>query len=168
MRRTMSILSIYLLILATTPSFAAKGSTSGAHFFSDTSASVDLSTGGLVIHIDEGGLGQAQTDYTVTADASATYQCFNGGGNHPKASNKQTVGSTVTSSFPVNPINGRVQVTITVSGTPLAQGSFSCPSGQDLYLQSVSYTAITIEDTTNGVTAPILTAAVTNLHLLIP
>ncbi len=168
MRSTMSILSIYLLILATTPSFAAKGSTSGAHFFSDTSASVDLSTGGLVIHIDEGGLGQAQTDYTVTADASATYQCFNGGGNHPKASNKQTVGSTVTSSFPVNPINGRVQVTITVSGTPLAQGSFSCPSGQDLYLQSVSYTAITIEDTTNGVTAPILTAAVTNLHLLIP
>jgi len=168
MRRAISILTICLLVLATTPSFAGKGSTNGAHFFSDTSASVDLSTGGLVIHIDEGGLGQAQTNYTVTADASATYQCFNNGGNHPKAGNKTTVGATVTNSFPVNPINGRVQVTITISGTPLAQGSFACPSGQDLFLQSVSYTDIVITDTTNSVTAPTLTAGVTNLHLLIP
>jgi hypothetical protein len=168
MKRAISVLSMYLLVLATTPSFAGKGSTSGAHFFSDTSATVDLSSGGLVIHIDEGGLGQAETDYTVTADASATYQCFNGGGNHPKAGNKQTVGSTVTNTFPVNPINGRVQVTITLTGTPLAQGSFSCPSGQDLYLQSVSYTDIVITDTTNNVVAPTLTVSVSNLHLLIP
>ena len=34
---------------------------------------------------------------------------------------------------------------------PLGPGSFSCPSGQDLVLASVSYTNVRITDTTNNV-----------------
>ena len=64
--------------------------TSGAHFFKDTGASV-ANSGALTVHIDEAGLGDgATTDYTLTAEATATYACINGGGNHPKAANKET------------------------------------------------------------------------------
>jgi hypothetical protein len=162
MRRAISILSMYLLFLATMPGFA----TSGAHFFNDTSASVDLSTGGLVINIDEAGVGQAQVDYSFSIDASATYQCFNGGGKHPKAANKATFQSTVTGTASFTPLNGRVQETLTVSGTPLSTGGFSCPSGQTLFLVGVSY-SVTLTDTTNGVTAPTLSAGATNLFIQI-
>jgi hypothetical protein len=160
MKRAISILSIYLLFLATMPSFA----TSGAHFFNDTSASVDLSTGGLIIHIDEGGVGQARVNYDYSIAASATYQCFNGGGNHPKAENKATFSSTTTGTASFNPTNGRVQQTLTVSGTPLSTNGFSCPGGQTLYLVSVSYSVV-LTDTTNGVTAPTLTAGADKLFI---
>ena len=159
MQRAMSIFMVCLLVLATTPSFA----TSGAHFFKDTSASVDTATGGLLINIDEAGVGQTTVDYTGSFTASATYQCFNNGGKHPKAGNKETVGSTVTANFTENPTNGRVQASITVSGTPVAQGSFTCPSGQNLFLVDVSYTG-TLTDTTNTVSIN-LSASGTNLFI---
>jgi hypothetical protein len=160
MKRAISILSIYLLVLATMPSFA----TSGAHFFHDTSATVDLSTGGLVINIDEAGVGQAEVDYSFSIAASATYQCFNGGGNHPKAANKATFSSTVTGTAQFSPLNGRVQQTLTVSGTPLSTNGFGCPGGQTLYLVGVSYSVV-LTDTTNAVTAPTLTAGANNLFI---
>src|SRR5436309_5460745 len=57
MRRAISILSICLLIFATTPGFA----TSGAHFMS-SSASVNGS-GALVVSWDEAGLGNGNINY---------------------------------------------------------------------------------------------------------
>lgn len=160
MRRAISILSTYLVILATTPSLA----TSGAHFFNDTSATVDLSTGGLIITIDEAGVGQAQVNYSYNISASATYQCFNGGGNHPKAANKATFQSTVVGTATFTPINGRVQQTLTITGTPLSTSGFSCPNGQTLFLVAVSYSVV-LTDTTNGVTAPTLSAGANNLFI---
>ena len=152
MRRAVSILSIYLLVLATTPGFA----TSGAHFFHDTTDSVSQSgatKGALVITIDEAGVGQQDISYSVTVNtATATYACINGGGNHPQASNKETVSKQL--SLPLgtfSPINGRVQVSVTLAGTPLPKGDFSCPSGQSLVLAGVSYSGITLTDTTNNV-----------------
>jgi hypothetical protein len=161
MRRLIGILSVCLLLFATTPSFA----TSGAHFFNDTSASVDTSTGGLLINIDEAGVGQDLVNYTASFSASATYQCFNNGGKHPKAGNKETVGQTVTANFSEQPQNGRVQTSITISGTPVAQGSFTCPSGQTLFLVDVSYTG-TLNDTTNAVSIN-LSASAQNLFIAI-
>jgi hypothetical protein len=39
----------------------------------------------------EAGLGDNQNiDYRASADVSAVYTCLNGGGNHPKAANKET------------------------------------------------------------------------------
>ena len=49
--------------------------------------------------------------------------------------------------------NGRVQASLTTG--PLSAGAFSCPSGQTLVLACVSYTNITLADTTNNVTAAI-------------
>ena len=127
----------------------AQASTSGAHFMRDTSASVNDS-GGLVVNIDEAGVGNQDVNYTLTANATATYACINGGGNHPKAANKETFQNALTASGKFSPINGRIMATLT-SG-PVSADGFSCPSGQTLVLANVSYDNIVLTDTTNGVT----------------
>jgi hypothetical protein len=126
--------------------------TSGAHFFKATASIND--SGALVVTFDEAGVGQNQVNYTLSANASATYACINGGDNHPKAANKATFNGPVSSpSIGFQPENGRVKGSISVG--PLGSGSFSCPSGQRLVLASVSYSNITLTDTTNNVTASI-------------
>ncbi len=108
-------------------------------------SSVNTKSGALDVSFKEAGLGNTQVteQVTLTVDnATATYQCFNHGGKHPKAGNKETVSSslTTTGTFPVR--NG--QTTGTISAGPPSQGDFSCPSGQDLYLVQVIYSGITV------------------------
>ena len=111
--------------------------------FIKASATIN-SSGQLVCTFKEAGLGTTLTTANVScsADATAVYQCFNNGGNHPKAGNKETVGGPVSNDgqFPVR--NGQTTGSITVS--PPGQGDFSCPSGQTLFLESVSYTNIVL------------------------
>jgi hypothetical protein len=127
--------------------------TSGAHFFSATGSVAD--NGALQVSWDESGVGQSTVNYTLSTQASALYACLNGGGNHPKAANKQAVNGPLSSpSTGFNPTNGRVKVTNGISVGPL-QSSLNCPSGQTFVLACVSYTGITLTDTTNGVTANI-------------
>ena len=128
----------------------AASATSGAHFFHKASNSSVNDQGALVVSWDEAGVGQDQVNYILSAQASATYACINGGGNHPKASNKETFNGPLSSpETGFLPENGRVKGTLSVG--PLSSGNFSCPSGQDLRLACVSYTDITLTDTTNNV-----------------
>jgi len=130
---------------------AVLAATSGAHFFS---ASGDVNDGGaLVATWDEAGVGNETVAYTLDANASATYACINGGGNHPKAANKETKSDQVTTGGTFEPRNGRVTGLLTTG--PLSAGDFSCPSGQRLVLACVSYSGITLTDNTNGVSASI-------------
>ena len=145
-----------LSLLAAAALFASSSmtvlGTSGAHFFKATASVSD--SGALVATFDEAGVGQNQVNYTLSASASATYACINGGGNHPKAANKASFNGPVSSpSIGFQPENGRVKGSISVG--PLGSGSFSCPSGQTLVLASVSYSNVTLTDTTNNVTATI-------------
>jgi hypothetical protein len=146
MRRLLIAVSTTALLM-----FFSAGSalaTSGAHFMSATD-SVN-SSGALVVNWDEAGLGQQTVNYTLSTDASATYACLNGGGNHPKAANKVTFhGPLASPNTGFKPDNGRVQGTLSVG--PLSAGSFTCPSGQTLVLASVSYSNIVLTDTTNNV-----------------
>jgi hypothetical protein len=89
--------------------------------------------------------------YTLSADATAIYACINGGNNHPKAANKETVQGQVSGGGTFTPQNGRVQESLTAG--PLSAGSFTCPSGQRLVLAKVTYTNIVLTDTTNNVVA---------------
>jgi len=123
--------------------------TSGAHFFKATGSSV-ADSGALVVTIDEAGVGQETVNYTLTWNAVADYGCINGGGNHPQASNKETVATGGAASFSETPENGRVKADFPVPGTPPSAGDFHCPGGQTLVLADVSYTA-SLADTTNGV-----------------
>jgi len=126
-----------LLALSVSAAFA-----DSPHFIS-ASASVDTA-GNLVATFKEAGLGTTVKTETITlsADASATYACINGGGNHPKATNKETKSGPVSGSgkFPVR--NG--QTTGSISVGPPGPGDFSCPSGQKLVLVLVSYTNVTL------------------------
>ncbi len=127
--------------------------TSGAHFFSATGSVAD--NGALQVSWDEAGVGNATVNYTLSAQSSATYACINGGGNHPKASNKQSVNGPLSSpNTGFKPQNGRVTVTNGLSVGPLPS-TLVCPSGQTFVLACVSYTDITLTDTTNNVATSI-------------
>jgi hypothetical protein len=133
-----------------TPAFA------DAPQFHAASSSVN-SAGALVVSFDERGLGNGDIDYALTADATAVYACINGGGNHPKAANKETVNGDVSGGGSFEAKNGRV--TASLSAGPISAGSFSCPGGQRLVLASVSYTNVVLTDTTNNVSTSVADAS---------
>jgi hypothetical protein len=110
-------------------------------------------SGALVVAFDEAGVGTSSITYSLNADATAVYACINGGNNHPKAANKETINGDVTGGATFEPKHGRV--TGSVSAGPISAGSFSCPSGQRLVLASVSYTNIVLTDTQNNVSVAI-------------
>jgi len=113
--------------------------------------SVSTSTGALTTSFKDAGLGTGTSSVKITLSvttATAVYQCFNNGGNHPKAGNKETVSTSLstTGTFPVR--NGQTTASLTVG--PPSQGSFSCPSGQSLFLQSATYSGTTVSDDTGN------------------
>ncbi len=101
----------------------------------------------LTVSFKEVGLGTGTSSVTITLtvdEATAVFQCWNNGGNHPKAGNKETINTSLQASgnFPVR--NGQTTASLTVG--PPGPGDFSCPNGQTLYLMSVSYSGITVSD----------------------
>ncbi len=136
------MLIAFVAVLATAALAVAAALADSPHFIK-ASASIDNS-GNLVCTFKEAGLGTTTTTEAVTcsADATAVYACINGGGNHPKATNKATVSGPVSGggNFPVR--NGSTTGSITVA--PPGPGDFSCPNGQTLVLASISYTNIVL------------------------
>ena len=121
--------------------------------FINASATVD-SDANLVVSWKEAGLGDNQNiHYLATADATATYVCINGGENHPKAANKESVHGPVSApgTF-ASGKNGQITASLTVSPPP---SPLECPNGQRLELACASYTNVAITDHTNGITEPI-------------
>jgi hypothetical protein len=159
--RRFSVAALVMLVgvLAIVPAAQADS----PHFIT-ASASIN-DAGQLVCSFKEAGLGNTLTTANVScsADATAVYQCFNNGGNHPKAGNKETVGGPVSNSgtFPVR--NGQTTGSLTVD--PPGPGDFTCPSGQTLYLQSVSYTNIVLSG--EGATADVPGSLSRTLHIAV-
>ena len=118
------------------------------HFISATN-SIDTSTGALVTSFKDAGLGTGTTSVgiTLSADATATYQCYNKAGNKPQGVPKSAGPSAVVGSgnFPVR----HGQTTGTVSAGPVPS-PISCPSGQRLFLESVTYTDTFVSDATGN------------------
>src|SRR6187549_1245446 len=104
------------------------------HFVSNT-VTVTRTGDSLTVSGKEAGLGdEAQVHIVVTATAL----CINGGGNHPKAVNKEDVSSE--GDFPVQ--NGKAEFSLTLTAT--FQPSCSPP-------MTVQFTDVTVTDTTNGI-----------------
>jgi len=113
--------------------------------------SVSTTTGALTTSFKDAGLGTGTASIEITLSvttATAVYQCFNNGGNHPKAGNKETVSTslTTTGTFPVR--NGQTTASLTVG--PPGPGNFSCPSGQTLFVQSATYSGTNVSDATGN------------------
>jgi hypothetical protein len=139
---------ILYLVVAVTLTVGAAWAISPNFHYADASINQALD---LAVSFKESGLGNTGfSDVTiqVAANNTALYQCFNGGGNHPRAGNKETVSGPVVGSgqFPVD--NGQTTGVIPVA--PVGPGNFACPPGQFLFLQSTSFTDITITDVTVG------------------
>jgi len=147
MRRIAVVLmsAVFSVVVAAAPAFA-----DSPHFlYADNS--VSSSTGALTTSFKDAGLGTGTTSIQITltvANATAVYQCFNNGGNHPKAGNKETVSTSLstTGNFPVR--NGQTTASLTVG--PPSQGDFSCPNGQSLFLQEVTYSGTYVSDATGN------------------
>ena len=107
--------------------------------------------GSLFVEFTEIGLGSnSGTNYLVTANATAIYVCLNNGNNNPNASNKTTVSGPVSNTgTATSDKNGKVTGSLAVA--PLGPGSFTCPPGQSLFLQTITYSNVVLFDTTNGV-----------------
>ena len=102
----------------------------------------------VVVTFKEAGLGNEVTCITVRASATANYACYNGGGKNPSAANKRSVNAQVVATNCFSPHNGQISGSLTL--TPPGPGDFSCPPGQRLRLDSVSYTNVSVQDTTHN------------------
>jgi hypothetical protein len=91
----------------------------------------------LTISGKEAGLGD---EASVNIVVSATAECINGGGKHPKAENKGTVSTG--EEVPVQ--NGKANFSLTVTAT------FQPPCSPPMTL---AFTNVTVTDTTNNISA---------------
>jgi len=155
--RRFTMLTICLLALAT---FMVTAAQAQSPHFIKTSASVQ-NNGNLTVSFKEAGLGSnVNIDYLASANGSATYGCINGGGNHPKATNKETVNGPVSAGGTFSSgQNGTISQSLTIA--PPGPGNFSCPGGQTLLLGTVSYSNVSISDNTNSVSEVVGTGTFT-------
>ena len=131
MRRGMVIGALVMATFLVIPAAWA-----GSPHFVDDTVQISRSGNSLTVSGKEAGLGdEAQVHIVLTATA----ECINGGGKHPRAVNKESVSSA--GDFPVQ--NGKANFTLTV--TAVFSPSCSPP-------MTVRFTDVSVTDTTNGVT----------------
>jgi hypothetical protein len=123
-------------IAALTAAVAAPVAWAGSPHFINSAFSATRSGSTLTVSGKEAGLGDESQIHVVL---SATALCINGGGNHPKAVNKESVSAA--GDFPVQ--NGKADFTLSVTAT--FQPSCSPP-------MTVEFTNVSVTDTTNGLT----------------
>ena len=119
----------------------------------------------------EAGLGDNQNiSYEASAFVTATFHCVNGGGNCPNAANKVTISGPVTATGTfASGKNGQITACLTLEAPdPPDPGEFSCPGGQTLTLSEISFSNITITDTTNSVTKTATPSATSATLLVCP
>ncbi len=152
MRRITAIAVMSLFVLATTPGPAVAQS---PHFIGTATVGGVFSNGGIGISFKEAGLG-SNVSITYGFGSSqfiADYGCINHGGNHPSATNKETVQGpiTVTGTFSSGK-NGTISQTLTFT-PPDPNTVLNCPGNQVAVLADISYSGLQLEDTTNLVFA---------------
>jgi hypothetical protein len=124
------LLALGLTVVAVAPAWA------GSPHFVDDTVTATRTGDSLTVSGKEAGLGdEAQVNIQVTATAL----CINGGGNHPKAVNKESVSAE--GQFPVQ--NGKANFSLTL--TAVFQPPCSPP-------MTVAFTDVTVTDLTNGIT----------------
>jgi hypothetical protein len=127
-----------LLVIIAAMAFTAVGLTGPAlaaspHVVKGPATAV--SGNSLTITASIAGLGNVPSaEFSLTGTVDVSSRCFTKSGNKPQAANKrETITVNQTGTFPVR--NGRTDVSFTV--TPLS--TLTCPNGQIVVIESVSY-----------------------------
>jgi hypothetical protein len=128
-------LALFLVVALSTAAVAVPAWAGSPHFVSNT-VTATRTDDSLIVSGKEAGLGDESQVHVVL---SATALCINGGGNHPKAVNKESVSAA--GDFPVQ--NGKADWTLSV--TAVFSPSCSPP-------MTVAFTDISVTDTTSGIT----------------
>jgi hypothetical protein len=148
MHRLLKAAMVSFAVVAIGASAAMAGN---AHFIK-SATSAQLSGSNLQINFKEAGLASGSVE-TVVASASATttYECVNGGGKNPSASNKTTTKTAVNKSgqFTADR-NGNIVGSLTLSAPTAAQLGFHCPPGQAVTFVGVSYSNVQLNDVSAG------------------
>lgn len=136
------VLAVSGLIFTSVAAFA-----DSPHFISEGTASITSTGAYNVANFKEAGLGNlgvTSISITLSATASATYACVNGGGNHPKATNKESVQQNVSSTgtFPIR--NGSTTGSLSVGPPPAGPFTPPCSPPMQVVLISVSYTNVSL------------------------
>jgi hypothetical protein len=127
-----------LILVLTAVAFAIVGLTGPAIAASPhvvKGPTTSISGNSLVITASIAGLGNVPTaNFSLTGTVDVSSRCYTKSGNKPQAANKQeTISVNQMATFPVR--NGRTDVSFTV--TPLS--TLTCPGGQHVVIESVSY-----------------------------
>jgi hypothetical protein len=123
MKATVRLLKAAALAVALVVAMASSALADSPHFLYANN-SISTSTGALTTSFKDAGLGTGASSIQITLtvdNATAVYQCFNNGGKHPKAGNKETVSTSLstTGDFPLR--NGQTTGSLTVG--PPSQGT---------------------------------------------
>jgi len=133
------------------PAIGSQAASGDAHFIKhDTSDA--LSGANLTATFKEAGLAAGSTEtLTLQATEAVTYECVNGGGQNPSASNKHTFSTTSSTSgqFTADR-NGNINGSLTLQPASASSLGFSCPPGQTTTFVSVSYSNVSLTDATTG------------------
>ena len=130
MRRFGFVMVMLAAVLAFMPALAGS-----PHFVANTVKVQRTGTTTLQVSGKEAGLGDEDQVHIVV---TATAECINSGGHHPKAANKESVSAA--GDFPVQ--NGKANFSVTVTAT------FSPDCSPPM---TVRFTDVTVTDTTNGI-----------------
>ncbi len=129
MRRYLVLATLALAAVAVAAPPAIAGS---PHFVSVTATRTDDS---LLISGKEAGLGN---ETQVHIEVTATAECINGGGKHPKAVNKESVAAA--GDFPVQ--NGKAEFSLTLTA------SFQPPCSPPM---TVRFSDVVVSDSEHGI-----------------
>ena len=149
-RRILAFIALPVLMFAAMTGTASAAS--GNPHFIKNATSANLSGANLTVSFKEAGLSSGAVEtVTVSATATTTYECVNGGGKNPSASNKTTTQTDVSASgtFTADK-NGNLVGSETLSPPTASSLGFSCPSGQTVTFVSVSYSNVMVTDSTSG------------------
>jgi hypothetical protein len=124
------------------------------HFVTGPTASIDSTTGDLVVNWKEAGLGNTPIEYDlVVQTVEFTWQCFTKSGNKPQGSPNSGGESQAFTSTTITPHNGNITGTLAL-GPQLPPPNVACQGkGLKLCLTAVSYTGVMFEDETDELVA---------------
>jgi hypothetical protein len=140
------------------------------HFIGAASATVDAA-GTLTVTWKEAGLGNNQNiDYTSTAVATGQFQWFNHGGNKPQGQPFQFGPETLSASGTFNSgQNGNIEGSLSIAAPAPSQEVLDAGTSSNWVLQeTVSYSNITLTDTTNGVDAVVEPTSFGPVTIIVP
>jgi hypothetical protein len=151
MRTLLRIFCIVAVAVVTFGMASAPASAAGSgnpHF---NRASASASGTDLTVSFKEVGLGAGTTvTIVVSAHWDAQFACYNNGGKHPSATNKETLsGESSESGQFTSDKNGNIVDSLTVSAPTVANNGFSCPPGQTEVLTYIQWSNIQVVDSTS-------------------